>query len=111
MAVFYHNTTEVDPSGNVYVAGSTLNAANNNDIILQKFNRSGVLLWQETFNGAANMDELLDATGRNVAKHDLSNLSAGHQSVKVNISNLSSGLYLCNLYVGGERISKRIVKQ
>ena len=58
MAVFYHNVTKTDAYKNVYVAGSTLNAANNNDIILQKFNGNGMLLWQKTFNGAANLDDM-----------------------------------------------------
>lgn len=58
MAVFSQNATETDSQRNVYVAGSTLNTSNNNDIILQKFNRSGNLLWEQTFNGAANMDDM-----------------------------------------------------
>lgn len=58
MAVFYQNVTKTDIQRNVYVAGSTLNDDNNNDIILQKFDPNGNLLWQETFNGAANMDDM-----------------------------------------------------
>lgn len=58
MAVFYHNVTKTDAQRNVYVAGSTVNINNNNDIILQKFNRSGTLLWEQSFNGAADMDDM-----------------------------------------------------
>lgn len=58
MAVFYRNATTTDNFRNVYVAGSTLNTNNNNDIIVQKFDRDGNLLWQQTFNGAANMDDM-----------------------------------------------------
>src|SRR5690606_15898 len=58
MAVFYRNATTTDNYRNVYVAGSTLNTNNNNDIIVQKFDRDGNLLWQQTFNGAANMDDM-----------------------------------------------------
>jgi subtilisin family serine protease len=58
MAIFYQNVTKTDAQRNVYVAGSTLNTSNNNDIILQKFNRDGDLLWEQTFNGAANMDDM-----------------------------------------------------
>lgn len=58
MAVFYRNATTTDNNRNVYVAGSTLNTNNNNDIIVQKFDRDGNLLWQQTFNGSANMDDM-----------------------------------------------------
>ena len=58
MAVFYRNATTTDNYRNVYVAGSTLNTNNNNDIIVQKFDRDGNLLWQQTFNGTANMDDM-----------------------------------------------------
>lgn len=58
MAIFHQNVTKTDTQRNVYVAGSTLNPSNNNDIILQKFNRDGDLLWEQTFNGAADMDDM-----------------------------------------------------
>jgi len=61
MAVFYHNATTTDGLRNVYVAGSTLNTSNNNDIIVQKFDRDGDLIWQQTHNGAANMDDMAAA--------------------------------------------------
>lgn len=57
-AVFYNNVSKTDAQRNVYVAGSTLNASGNNDIILQKFNRYGDLLWQQTYNGSADLEDL-----------------------------------------------------
>jgi hypothetical protein len=58
MAVFYKNKTVTDNIRNVYVTGSTLNLDGNIDIIVQKFSRGGNLLWQQTFNGNANMDDM-----------------------------------------------------
>lgn len=57
-AMFYKNATTTDVLNNIYVAGSTINSNNNHDIIVQKFDRFGTLLWEEIFNGAANMDDM-----------------------------------------------------
>ena len=54
--------------------------------------------------------EILDATGRVVASHNLGNLPNGFQSITLNVSNLSNGLYLCNIKAGETKISKRIIK-
>ena len=44
---------------NVYVAGAALNASTNKlDMMIQKFSRSGDLLWQTTFGGALNEDDM-----------------------------------------------------
>jgi len=56
-ALFYKNSSTTDNIGNVYMAGSAININNNHDIIVQKFDPDGGLLWEETFNGAANMDD------------------------------------------------------
>jgi hypothetical protein len=56
--LFYKNASATDDIGNVYMAGSTINTNNNHDIIIQKFDADGGLLWQQTFNGAANMDDM-----------------------------------------------------
>ncbi|MBW7867098.1 MAG: hypothetical protein H3C31_02100 [Brumimicrobium sp.] len=56
-AMFYRSTTTTDNQGNVYVAGSTINLDGNHDILLQKFDEKGILLWEQTYNGAANMDD------------------------------------------------------
>lgn len=58
MAVFSKNRTVTDNLLNVYVAGSTVNASGNIDIIIQKFNTTGILLWQQTFNGTADLDDM-----------------------------------------------------
>jgi hypothetical protein len=56
-ALFYKNSSTTDDAGNVYMAGSAININNNHDIIIQKFDPDGGLLWEEIFNGAANMDD------------------------------------------------------
>lgn len=56
-AVFYHNVTKTDPQRNVYVAGATMAGINNSDIIVQKFNQYGALLWQQTYAGTAGMSD------------------------------------------------------
>ncbi|MEX2485324.1 MAG: S8 family serine peptidase [Brumimicrobium sp.] len=58
LAVFYHNSTQTDIYNNVYVLGSTVNSNNNHDIMLQKFSQDGTLLWQETHDGQANLDDM-----------------------------------------------------
>lgn len=54
--------------------------------------------------------EIYDATGKLIAQHILGNQNSGNHSVTINISHLADGLYLCNLRVGDQVISKRIVK-
>jgi len=56
-ALFYKNSSATDDIGNVYMAGSSINSNNNHDIIVQKFDPDGGLLWEETYNGAANLDD------------------------------------------------------
>ncbi|MEX1192950.1 MAG: S8 family serine peptidase [Brumimicrobium sp.] len=56
--LFYKNASVTDDMGNVYMTGSTINSSNNHDILIQKFDPDGGLLWQETFNGAANLDDM-----------------------------------------------------
>ncbi|NBV68996.1 MAG: T9SS C-terminal target domain-containing protein [Flavobacteriia bacterium] len=53
---------------------------------------------------------IYDATGKLIAQHTLENQNSGNQSVTINISHLADGLYLCNLKVGDQIVSKRIVK-
>lgn len=57
-AIFNKTSTVVDGSSNVYVAGSTININVDHDILVQKFNSSGTLLWERTFDGAANMNDV-----------------------------------------------------
>lgn len=56
--MFHHNVTATDGQKNIYIAGSTINDFGNHDIILQKFDREGDLLWQQTYNGQANLDDM-----------------------------------------------------
>jgi len=58
MAMFYRNSSTTDDLKNVYVAGSTMDANNLHDILIQKFSSTGTLIWQQTYNGNANGDDL-----------------------------------------------------
>jgi hypothetical protein len=45
----------IDESGNVYVTGTSVEAASDsNDVLVLKYNSSGVLQWSETYNGAGS---------------------------------------------------------
>src|SRR5437773_2112692 len=44
----------VDNQGNVVAAGSTQNAGTFFDFTVAKFDRDGILLWQQNLNGTAN---------------------------------------------------------
>jgi len=54
--------------------------------------------------------EIYDATGKLIAQHTLVDQNSGNHSVTINISHLADGLYLCNLRIGDQIISRRIVK-
>ena len=47
----------VDISGNIYVAGITLNSSSNYDIVVIKYNSAGLQQWAQIWNGANNLDE------------------------------------------------------
>ena len=61
MPVFYRNSSTTDAQNNVYVVGSTTNAFSSNDILVQKFSQEGELLWEHSFDGGANLQDM--ATG------------------------------------------------
>ncbi|PWH81886.1 S8 family serine peptidase [Brumimicrobium oceani] len=66
------------------------------------------------YNLSENTDvrlEILDATGRQIATHVMENQSNGKQSLTVSVSHLSKGIYICNLNIGKEIISKKIIKK
>jgi uncharacterized delta-60 repeat protein len=44
----------VDDQGNVYVAGKTLRTATNPDMVVVKYNSSGVVQWGNVYNGPGN---------------------------------------------------------
>jgi hypothetical protein len=51
---FFKNVIKTDPSDNVYVAGATLNSFNNYDILINKYDPDGALLWTQNYNGSGN---------------------------------------------------------
>lgn len=56
--VFYENATYIDGSGNVYVAGSTVTLNATHDILVQKFDSSGDLIWEATYDGGIEEDDI-----------------------------------------------------
>jgi hypothetical protein len=54
----YENATVTDNLYNVYVAGATLNASGDYDLLLVKYDKYGTELWSETWAGAANGHDL-----------------------------------------------------
>jgi hypothetical protein len=58
---FYKNITKSDASGNIYTAGATLNGSGNYDLLLVKYNKSGVVQWTKQYNGSGNGHDM--ATG------------------------------------------------
>ncbi|MFT6815309.1 MAG: hypothetical protein ACJAZ3_001214 [Sphingobacteriales bacterium] len=60
-------------------------------------------------NAAAGSLEIIDLTGRTVAKMDLGMLKAGKAQLTVNTGKLPSGQYLINLMVGKDRFVQQLV--
>ena len=65
---FYKNKVKTDAANNVYIAGATKNGSNNYDMLVAKYNRTGVLQWIRQYNGAGNGDDMalglyIDASG------------------------------------------------
>lgn len=55
--MFSKTSVKHDGLGNVYVAGSFLSATNGHDIIVKKYDGRGNLLWEQTFDGDASLDD------------------------------------------------------
>jgi hypothetical protein len=58
---FYKNITKSDASQNIYTAGATLNGNGNYDLLLVKYNKSGVVQWTKQYDGAGGGHDM--ATG------------------------------------------------
>lgn len=56
-SVFRKISLQEDIEHNIYVAGHLLNPSGNHDIIIQKYNPYGDLLWENTYDGMGNGDD------------------------------------------------------
>ncbi len=52
--MFYRNATKTDASGNVIIAGATINSNGDYDILCTKHNSKGALLWTYQYDGGNN---------------------------------------------------------
>lgn len=55
------NCIQLDNSGNIYVAGYTVNSGNRKDYLTVKMNASGDTLWTKSYNGSDNNDDEISA--------------------------------------------------
>lgn len=60
-SIFRKISVQTDPSDNVYVAGHLLNGSGNHDIIIQKLDNTGALLWEETYDGPGSGEDFAAA--------------------------------------------------
>jgi len=99
----------------LYIKDNTVTGIDANELEI------GVNLYPNPTNNQFTMDfdlpnssevslEIFDAKGSVVASYNLGNLPSGFQSINLNISNLSNGLYLCNIKAGSAKFTKRIIK-
>jgi Subtilase family/Secretion system C-terminal sorting domain len=56
--IFFKAKSKTDDLKNVYVIGATLNSLNNRDLVIQKIDPFGNLIWQNTLSGDANLDDV-----------------------------------------------------
>jgi len=56
--MFFKNFTTTDLNRNVFVAGATLNASGDYDILLTKYDTEGVEQWTQQYAGAGNGDDV-----------------------------------------------------
>jgi hypothetical protein len=54
---FYKNKSITDASNNVYICGATVNSAGNHDILVAKYNSSGVQQWIQQYTGSGGGDD------------------------------------------------------
>lgn len=65
------------------------------------------------YNLSENTDvqlEIIDATGRKIATHEMKNQAVGKQSLTISVSHLANGIYFCTLNVGEEQLTRKIIK-
>lgn len=55
---YYKSMIEIDAYHNIYIAGSTLNDSNNYDMLVAKYNSSGILQWKWQYDGPGNGDDI-----------------------------------------------------
>lgn len=60
----------LDSNGDVLITGTAFNGANNYDLFIVKYNASGSLLWNKTYNGAASFYD----TGKSVITDSNNNI-------------------------------------
>ncbi|MCW3071120.1 MAG: fibronectin, type [Bacteroidetes bacterium] len=93
---FYKNVTRTDGSGNVFVAGATQTAAGDYDILLAKFNSSGVQQWIRQIDGLDHAQDFatsiqLDGSGNVYITGAITNDTTNHYSDLIVVKYNSSG--------------------
>ncbi|MCW3072089.1 MAG: hypothetical protein JWO44_1979 [Bacteroidetes bacterium] len=93
---FYKNVTRTDGSGNVFVAGATQTAVGDYDILLAKFNSSGVQQWIRQIDGLAHAQDFatsiqLDGSGNIYIAGAITNDSVSNFSDLIVVKYNSSG--------------------
>lgn len=93
-----------DSNKNVYILGSTININLNYDIIIEKLDSDGTLLWQDIVSGSANGDDygidmVVDANDNLIIAGTVLNVSTGYDLVVKKYDSQGSVLWL-SLYNG-----------
>ncbi|MEO8210734.1 MAG: SBBP repeat-containing protein [bacterium] len=85
----------VDNSGNVYVAGLSAGTGSMDDIVIVKYNSSGVESWVNRYNSPANRDDAarnitLDALGNIIVSGIITGAATGKDFAVIKFSQLTS---------------------
>ncbi len=96
---------ETDNSGNIYVCGSTTRVGTGKDILVLKYNSSGVLVWSYITNGTSNLNDearsICVDNGGNVFVSGFMNNSASGEDFCVVKLNQSGGQSWLKTYSSG----------